>query len=193
MRLEISAALSDANHEVAVLSDLHAELFHSHSDRCFSVRSKRWIGHGFSCLGPLPAPCHAAVPSELEEQLRHLDRLAVIGELTAHLAHEVRNPLGAILGAVFFSPFNFNDLYTCLYHREFLPTHPVVPVKHDQLNPVDRRELPASNQAGHLHAATTLVPFYTKNFAFVFWISLLLAGSVNFLINKGNKMNLKKH
>ena len=38
--------------------------------------------------------------SELEEQLRHVDRLAVIGELTASLAHEVRNPLGAIRGAV---------------------------------------------------------------------------------------------
>lgn len=37
---------------------------------------------------------------ELEEQLRHADRLAVIGELSASLAHEVRNPLGAIRGAV---------------------------------------------------------------------------------------------
>ncbi len=37
--------------------------------------------------------------SEMEEQLRLADRLAVIGELTASLAHEVRNPLGAILGA----------------------------------------------------------------------------------------------
>lgn len=37
---------------------------------------------------------------ELEERLRQADRLAVIGELTAGLAHEVRNPLGAIRGAV---------------------------------------------------------------------------------------------
>lgn len=37
---------------------------------------------------------------ELEEQLRLNDRLAVIGELTASLAHEVRNPLGSIRGAV---------------------------------------------------------------------------------------------
>jgi len=37
---------------------------------------------------------------DLEEQLRQYDRLSVIGELTASLAHEVRNPLGSIRGAV---------------------------------------------------------------------------------------------
>ncbi len=37
--------------------------------------------------------------SELEEQLRFSERLAVVGELTASLAHEVRNPLGSIRGA----------------------------------------------------------------------------------------------
>lgn len=37
---------------------------------------------------------------EIEEQMRLADRLAVIGELTASLAHEVRNPLGSIRGAV---------------------------------------------------------------------------------------------
>ncbi len=37
---------------------------------------------------------------EMEEQLRLADRLSVIGELTASLAHEVRNPLGSIRGAV---------------------------------------------------------------------------------------------
>ena len=37
---------------------------------------------------------------ELEEYLRQADRLAVIGELTASLAHEVRNPLASIRGTV---------------------------------------------------------------------------------------------
>ncbi len=37
--------------------------------------------------------------AEIEEQLRIADRLAILGELTASLAHEVRNPLGAIKGA----------------------------------------------------------------------------------------------
>lgn len=38
--------------------------------------------------------------TEVEEQLRHSDRLSVLGELAASLAHEVRNPLGSIKGAV---------------------------------------------------------------------------------------------
>ena len=37
---------------------------------------------------------------EMESQLRSADRLAVLGELSASLAHEVRNPLGSIKGAV---------------------------------------------------------------------------------------------
>jgi two-component system sensor histidine kinase HydH len=37
--------------------------------------------------------------AELEYQLKSADRLAVLGELTASLAHEVRNPLGSIRGA----------------------------------------------------------------------------------------------
>lgn len=38
--------------------------------------------------------------TELEQQLRLLDRLSIVGELTASLAHEVRNPLGSIRGTV---------------------------------------------------------------------------------------------
>jgi signal transduction histidine kinase len=37
---------------------------------------------------------------ELEEQVRFADRLAIVGELTASLAHEMRNPLGSIRGTV---------------------------------------------------------------------------------------------
>ncbi len=36
--------------------------------------------------------------SRLEEQLRHADRLATIGQLSAGLAHELNEPLGNILG-----------------------------------------------------------------------------------------------
>jgi two-component system, NtrC family, sensor kinase len=36
--------------------------------------------------------------TKLEEQLRHADRLATIGQLAAGLAHELNEPLGSILG-----------------------------------------------------------------------------------------------
>ena len=36
---------------------------------------------------------------QLEERLRFADRLSILGELSASLAHEVRNPLAGIQGA----------------------------------------------------------------------------------------------
>ena len=47
--------------------------------------------------------------SDLEEQLRLADRLSIVGELTASLAHEVRNPLGAIRGTVEILRDEFGD------------------------------------------------------------------------------------
>ncbi|MFQ5627912.1 MAG: sensor histidine kinase [bacterium] len=41
---------------------------------------------------------HSEYLAEVEEQLRTAERLATLGELTACLAHEVRNPLAAIKG-----------------------------------------------------------------------------------------------
>ncbi len=37
---------------------------------------------------------------QMEEELRRKDRLAAVGELSAHIAHEIRNPLAAISGSV---------------------------------------------------------------------------------------------
>ncbi len=36
----------------------------------------------------------------LEEKMRHADRLAAVGELSASIAHEIRNPLASISGSV---------------------------------------------------------------------------------------------
>jgi len=35
-----------------------------------------------------------------EERLKHLDRLAAIGEMAAGIAHEIRNPLASVLGSI---------------------------------------------------------------------------------------------
>src|SRR3954470_8987600 len=40
--------------------------------------------------------------SKLYERMRERDRLAALGEMAAGLAHEIRNPLGAIKGAAQF-------------------------------------------------------------------------------------------
>lgn len=54
---------------------------------------------------------------EIEEQLRHAERLSVMGELAASLAHEVRNPLGSIRGAV---EILENDIPADNPNREFV-------------------------------------------------------------------------
>jgi two-component system NtrC family sensor kinase len=67
----------------------------------------------------------------LEEQLRHADRLATIGQLAAGIAHELNNPLGDILGFAQLasnSPDLNDDVYrdlvkivkSALYAREII-------------------------------------------------------------------------
>lgn len=50
---------------------------------------------------------------EIEEQLRQADRLTTLGELSAGLAHEIRNPLGSIRGTaeILQGAFNTEDRY----------------------------------------------------------------------------------
>ncbi|WP_321531327.1 ATP-binding protein [uncultured Desulfuromonas sp.] len=50
---------------------------------------------------------------EIEDQLRQADRLTTLGELSAGLAHEIRNPLGSIRGTaeILQGAFNAEDRY----------------------------------------------------------------------------------
>lgn len=50
---------------------------------------------------------------EIEDQLRQADRLTTLGELSAGLAHEIRNPLGSIRGTaeILQSAFTIEDRY----------------------------------------------------------------------------------
>jgi len=36
----------------------------------------------------------------MEEQVRRMDRLAVVGELAAGIAHEIKNPLASLSGSI---------------------------------------------------------------------------------------------
>jgi two-component system sensor histidine kinase PilS (NtrC family) len=73
-------------------------------------RDGRLIPVGFSCSALRQADGTAAglvaifqdltERKRVEEQLRRADRLAALGQLAANIAHEVRNPLAAISGAV---------------------------------------------------------------------------------------------
>lgn len=49
---------------------------------------------------------------EANEQIRRMDRLSLLGQLSAGLAHEIRNPLGSLMGSV------------QILDKEILPTNP---------------------------------------------------------------------
>jgi len=54
---------------------------------------------------------------EIEDQLRQADRLTALGELSAGMAHEIRNPLGSIRGAAEILQDSFSKDH---HHSEFI-------------------------------------------------------------------------
>lgn len=54
---------------------------------------------------------------EIEDQLRQADRLTALGELSAGMAHEIRNPLGSIRGAAEILQDSFSKNH---HHSEFI-------------------------------------------------------------------------
>jgi two-component system sensor histidine kinase PilS (NtrC family) len=65
----------------------------------------RDLGMSVSSLGQPEGSRHLAVFQDLteikrrEEEVRTKEKLAAVGEMAAHLAHEIRNPLGSISGS----------------------------------------------------------------------------------------------
>jgi PAS domain S-box-containing protein len=58
----------------------------------------------------------------MEEQIRQLDRLAVLGRFTTSVAHEIRNPLAGIAAGVEYLKKGFPDGTRELEHVEFIQT-----------------------------------------------------------------------
>jgi len=91
-------------------ADAAAPLVNSIAEISLRRRDGRVIPVGFSCSPLRQADDTAAglvaifqdltERKRVEEQLRRADRLAALGQLAANIAHEVRNPLAAISGAV---------------------------------------------------------------------------------------------
>lgn len=68
--------------------------------RILSLKSAPFFDKGGNCIGAVIDFLDVTRIRELESQLIKADRLAAIGELSARIAHEVRNPLASISGSV---------------------------------------------------------------------------------------------
>jgi PAS domain S-box-containing protein len=93
------------------------------------VRGEKWFGEqpiGYSsskilddtgtCLGVVEILYDMAAEKKLRETIRQVSALAALGEMSAIVAHQVRNPLAGVLG--------FADLLT----RDLPPEHPSAPL-----------------------------------------------------------------
>jgi two-component system, NtrC family, sensor histidine kinase PilS len=108
-------------------ADPSVSLANSVAEISLQRRDGRLIPVGFSCSPLRQAGGTAAglvaifqdltERKRIEEQLRRADRLAALGQLAANIAHEVRNPLAAISGAV---ELLRDDFTTTGPHRQLL-------------------------------------------------------------------------
>src|SRR4029079_11721608 len=72
-------------------------------------------------IGSLAAPIGVVIEnSRVYGQMKERDRLAVLGQMAAGLAHEIRNPLGAIKGAAQLLADPSADVVLDAASREFL-------------------------------------------------------------------------
>lgn len=102
------------------------QLLESNENR---VRGEKWFGEqpvGYSsskiydenglCLGVVEILYDLSAEKQLRETIRQVSALAALGEMSAIVAHQVRNPLAGVLG--------FSDLL----NRDLPPDHPSAPL-----------------------------------------------------------------
>ena len=91
-----------------------------------------------------------------------------------------------IIGGIFFFPINFNNQYTCLYHRIFAPGHSYhlsndigslgKTVKKNHENEIEEM----------MHSE--MVTKYVLSFGIIWWVSLIVAASAFFLLRHQKQM-----
>lgn len=83
-----------------------------------------------------------------------------------------------IMGAIFFFPINFNNQYTCLYHRIFAPEHSNQ-LSNEMTGP---DETVGKNQEDEIEEMmhSELVTKYVLPFGLMWWMSLIVAASAFF-------------
>jgi PAS domain S-box-containing protein len=134
---ESAERLTGISREMAI-GRIYAELFSSEEHMTTSeliksqenrVRGEKWFGEqpvGYSsgkifdetgqCLGVVEILYDLSAEKKLRETIRQVSALAALGEMSAIVAHQVRNPLAAVLG--------FADLL----NRDLPKDHPSAPL-----------------------------------------------------------------
>jgi hypothetical protein len=84
-----------------------------------------------------------------------------------------------ILGSIFFFPINFNNQYTCLYHRIFAPEH-----HNYEVMGTDDLVLSVKKNYENEEIHSELIKKYIVPFGFVWWSSLAIIVFAFFLLNK---------
>lgn len=81
-----------------------------------------------------------------------------------------------VIGVIFFFPVNFNDQYTCLYHRMFYEGH----MHHN------------ATEAGihDIHGVNSLLQHYIGHYALLWWASIAVF-SISLIILKKRNVNHK--
>ncbi len=59
-----------------------------------------WLGRGFNAMVGELATARAALEESYRDKLTHADRFATVGQLASGLAHEIKNPLAGLSGAL---------------------------------------------------------------------------------------------
>lgn len=83
-----------------------------------------------------------------------------------------------IVGGIFFFPVNFNNQYTCLYHRIFAPGHSY----HLSNRMGGTGKIVGENHENEIEEMmhSELVTKYILPFGLIWWISLIVAASAFF-------------